>query len=208
MKIITLAHSRQLDWCSRVRFRTPHKPVVSKTSEADIWLSSYDHQTDVGGQRGGCPQLSQRRGSCCFLLNKKEALSGLIQVNDEERYTSRESLWLPAIGTWRYRIRAYKWLWAMSVMFPVCKAPGPGPYSSIAEEFLHFTILRPKKPLGSWNLVNPLLRMNKASMDESAARLQPLVDQLKPLQHQTFAIEKFRDLIVTYRSCPGDKKIY
>jgi len=93
-------------------------------------------------------------------------------------------------------------------MFPVCKAPGPGPYSSIAEEFLHFTILRPKKPLGSWNLVNPLLRMNEAWMDECAARLQPLVDQLKPLQHQTFAIEKFRDLIVTTRSCTswGQKK--
>ena len=29
----------------------------------------------------------------------------------------------------------------------------------------------------------------------------------KPRQHQTFAIEKFRDLIVTTRSCPGDKNI-
>ena len=55
---------------------TPHKPVVSKTSEADIWLSSYDHLTDVGGQRGGCQQLSQRKGAC-FLLNKKEASSGI-----------------------------------------------------------------------------------------------------------------------------------
>ena len=35
--------------------------MVSKTSEADIWLSSYDHLTDVGGQRGGCQQLSQRK---------------------------------------------------------------------------------------------------------------------------------------------------
>ena len=72
--------------------------MVSKTSEADIWLSSYDHLTDVGGQRGGCQQLLQRKGAC-FLLNKKEALSGLIQVNDEERCTSRESLWLSARGT-------------------------------------------------------------------------------------------------------------
>ena len=24
------------------------KPVVSKTSEADIWLSNYDHLADVG----------------------------------------------------------------------------------------------------------------------------------------------------------------
>ena len=38
---------------------------------------------DVGGQRGGCEQLSQRKGAC-FLLNKKEALSELIQVNDDE----------------------------------------------------------------------------------------------------------------------------
>ena len=63
--------------------RTPHKPVVSITTEADIWLSSYDHLTDVGGQRGSCQQLSQRK-DVYFLLNKKEALSGLIQVNDDE----------------------------------------------------------------------------------------------------------------------------
>lgn len=37
----------------------PHKPVVSKISEANIWLDSYDDLTDVGGQReGGCQQLS------------------------------------------------------------------------------------------------------------------------------------------------------
>ena len=56
--------------------RTPHKPVASKTSEANIPLSSYDDLTDVGG-------LSQRK-SACFLLNMKEASSGLIQVNDDE----------------------------------------------------------------------------------------------------------------------------
>ena len=49
-------------------------------------------------------------------------------------------------------------------------------------------ILRPKKPLGSWNLVSPLLSMNEVWMDECAARLQPLVDKLeylkyKPRQH-------------------------
>ena len=53
------------------------------TSEADIRLSSYEHLTDVEGQRGGCQQLSQRKGAC-FLLNKKEALSDFIQVNDDE----------------------------------------------------------------------------------------------------------------------------
>ena len=74
-------------------------------------------------------------------------------------------------------------------MFPVCVAPWP--HSSISEEFLHSIILRPKKPLGdsgSWNLVNPLLSMNEAWMNECAARLQPLVDQYKPIQHQIFEI--------------------
>ena len=70
----------------------------------------------------------------------------------------------------------------MSVMFPISMAPGP--HSSISEGFLHSIFL------GSWNLVNPLLRMNEAWMDECAARLQPLVDQYKPRQRQTFAIEK------------------
>ena len=56
--------------------------MVSETSEANIWLSSYDHLTNVG-QRGGCQQLSQRKG-VFFLLNKEKALSGLIQGNDDE----------------------------------------------------------------------------------------------------------------------------
>ena len=37
--------------------------------------------------------------------------------------------------------------------------------------------LRPKKQL--WNLVNPVLSMNEAWMNECAARLQLLVDQYK-----------------------------
>ena len=65
----------------------------------------------------------------------------------------------------------------MSVMFPVCMTPRP--HSSILEEFLHSIIIRPKKRLGSWNLVNPLLSMNEAWMDECAARLQPLLNQYK-----------------------------
>ena len=44
-------------------------------------------------------------------------------------------------------------------------------------------------------------------MEKCAARLQPQVDQEKPIQHQIFAIEKFQDLIVTTRSCPWGKKI-
>ena len=64
-----------------------------------------------------------------------------------------------------------------------------GPHSSFSEEFLHFIILRSKKPLGSWNLVNPLLSMNEAWTDECAARLQSLVYQYKPKQHQTFTVK-------------------
>ena len=60
-------------------------------------------------------------------------------------------------------------------------------------EFLHSIILRPKKLLGSWNLVNPFLSENEAWMDECDARLQPLVDQYKPIQHQTFAIIRRSD---------------
>ena len=60
----------------------------------------------------------------------------------------------------------------------------PGPHSSISEEFLHSTILRPKKPLGSWNLVSPLL-INEAWTDECAARLQPLAVQYKTPTYNT-----------------------
>ena len=62
--------------------------------------------------------------------------------------------------------------------------------------------------------------MNEAWMDECAARLQPLVDQYKTRQHQTFAIEKNprfdrnnpimswgqKNLIyfILFTQCPGD----
>ena len=80
--------SQLLDWCplSRLVFTGSipvlHTNLWSQTSEADIWLSGYDHLTDLGGQRGGCQHLSQRK-VVCFLLNKKKAHSGLIQVNDD-----------------------------------------------------------------------------------------------------------------------------
>ena len=61
-------------------FCTPHKPVVSKTSEANIWLRSYDHLMDVGGHRDN----SRSKKGAFFLLNNKEALSGLVLVNDDE----------------------------------------------------------------------------------------------------------------------------
>ena len=58
----------------------------------------------------------------------------------------------------------------MSVMYPISMAPGP--HSSISEGFLHSIFSGLTRILGSWNLVNPLLRMNVAWMDECAARLQ------------------------------------
>ena len=66
----------------------------------------------------------------------------------------------------------------MSVMFPINMAPGP--HSSISEGFLLSIFSGLRRILSSWNLVNPLLRMNEAWMDECAARLQP--DQYKKTQ--------------------------
>ena len=85
-------------------------------------------------------------------------------------------------------------------MFPISMAPGP--HSSLSEGFLHSIFSGLRKILGSWNLVNPLLRMNEAWMDECVARLQPLVDKYKDTDNTNR-----NDLIVTTRSCPGDKKI-
>jgi len=65
----------------------------------------------------------------------------------------------------------------MSEMFPISMAPGP--HSSISQGFLHSIFSGLRIILDSWNLVNPLLRMNEVWMDECPARLQPLVDQNK-----------------------------
>ena len=81
----------------------PLKPVVSKTSQAEVWLSSYDYLTKCLGQGSASQQLSQRKGAF-FLLNKKKALSGLVQVNDrwwrEERLTSRKKETM--VASYRY----------------------------------------------------------------------------------------------------------
>jgi len=55
----------------------------------------------------------------------------------------------------------------------------PGPHSSISEGFLHSIFSSLRRNLGSWDLVNPLLRVNEAWMGECAARLQPLVTLFK-----------------------------
>ena len=84
------------------------------------------------------------------------------------------------------------------MMFPVCMAPGLIlVYQKNSTHTPYYS--RPKKQLES------CLSMNEAWMNECTARL---LDQYKPIQHQTVAIEKFRDLIVTTRSCPGDKKSF
>ena len=76
--------------------------------------------------------------------------------------------WLPAIGVSNPGLQI---LGSNECEVPICLAPGP--HSSLSKEFLHSIILRPKKLLGSWNLVNPFLSKNEAWMDECAARLQP-----------------------------------
>ena len=63
----------------------------------------------------------------------------------------------------------------MSVMFPFVRHPGLIPV--YRKNSLYYS--QAKKPLGSWNLVNPLLSMNEAWTDKCAARLQPLTDQYK-----------------------------
>ena len=74
-------------------------------------------------------------------------------------------------------------------MFLISMAPCP--HSSVSKELMHSTILKPQKPLGSWNLVNPLLRTNEAWTDECAARLQPLADQYKTPTTVNFRNKKF-----------------
>jgi len=94
---------------------------------------------DADGCRRTEGQLSTLAAKGCVLSTQQERSFKWIDTSEwwwrEEWWTSRESLWLPAIGTWRYPIRAYKWLGAMIVMFPICMAPWP--HSSISEEFLH-----------------------------------------------------------------------
>ena len=81
--------------------QTPHKPVVSKTSEADIWFSSNDHLTDVGGQRGGYQKLSQRKVRA-FFSYKKEAWNGLIQVNEDEERKGWQAGRVYMVARYRY----------------------------------------------------------------------------------------------------------
>ena len=59
--------------------RTPHKPKVSKISEAEAVMT-----------RAAVNNSRSKKGAC-FLLNKKEALSGLIQVNGDGQGNGRQA---------------------------------------------------------------------------------------------------------------------
>jgi len=144
---------------------------------------------------GSIPVLHTNSANRCVLSTRQERRFNWIDTSEwwwrEERWTSRDSPWLPDIGTWRYPIQAYKWVWVWH--------PGLIPVNQ-KNSCTHFS--QAHEALRQLDLVNPLLSMNEAWMDECAARLQPLVDQYKSRQNQIFIIEKFRDLIVTTRFCP------
>ncbi len=85
-------HNASVDATASTLWCLPLEEVVD---DRHMLTTVHDHLTDVGGQRGGCQQLSQRKGAC-FLLNKKEASSGIDPSEwwwREEWWTSRESLW-------------------------------------------------------------------------------------------------------------------
>ena len=125
------------------------------------------------------------------------SLSGLIQVNDDEERKDGQAgrfygcqLWGP--GGIQSGLKNDWEQGAMSVMFPVCKA------TRAAFQYIRRIPALSQAPR-QLESCQPSSQNNEAWMDECAARLQPLVDQYKPKQHQTFAIEKFRDLIVITR---------
>ena len=90
-----------------------------------------------------------------------------------------------------------EWVWC----FLSVRHPGLIPVHQKNSCTLLFSGLRSPLAAESCQPCSP----NKWSVDECAARLQPLSDHYKTLQHQTFAIEKLRESIVTTQSCPRDK---
>ena len=85
------------------------------------------------------------------------------------------------------------------MIFPIYKEPGP--HSSISE-FLRSTILRPKKPLGNWNLVNPLLRINEPGHvlgTKTSLFKKKVCNSLESFKHRVFILI----LIVRKSAKPG-----
>ena len=131
------------------------------------------------------------------MLLQRTKLNIPIEINPEYR----------SVIFFNFPIPAYKWLGAMSVMFPVCTAPGASfQYIRRIPCTLLFSGLR--SPLAA-EILSALFWQDKWSVDGwiCCQITNPWQINAKPIQHQTFAIEKFRDSIVTTRSCPRDKNI-
>ena len=133
----------QLERNASKNYRQPVAGLVSMRVQTGLHGFDTSPHTILWFQKHLKPYLAAKG---CVLFTQQE-LDPSEWWWSEERWTSRESLWLPAIGTWRYPIQAYKRLVAMSVLFPVCKAPGTN--SRISEEFRQCTILRQMK----WTLL-------------------------------------------------------
>ena len=144
-------------------------------------------------QWGGCQQL-WRRKSAFFLLNKKEALSGLNQVNDDDERNGGQAGRVYGCCSYRYLGVSNPGLQMLgSNECDVSYQYGTRASFQYIGRIPALYILRPMKLLGSWNIVSSVLSKNEGWMDECAARLQPWRINTKPLQHQTFAIEKLSD---------------
>ena len=133
--------------------------------------------TDVRGQRGGCQQLSHRTGAC-FLLNKKEALENWSKWMMMKR-EKVDKQGVSMVAGYRYLGLSNPGLkndWEPLVWcFLSVWHPGLIRVYQKNSCTLLFSGLR-----SSWNLVNPLLSMNEAWMDECAARLQINITQITP----------------------------
>ena len=94
---------------------------------------------------GACQQLSERKGAC-FLLNKKEALSGLIQVNDDEEKNRVKKQGESMAGCHGYRYLGVsnpglQMLGGMSVMFPISMAPEKTFNNNISNMYTNLPLL-------------------------------------------------------------------
>ena len=117
-----------VDWCSRVRFlyskqTCSFKIIWSRHLVKQLWPPDGCRRTEG--------RLSTSLAAKGWVLSTQQGKSlKWIDPSEwwwrEEWLTSRESLWLPAIGNWRtrYSIWVYKRLGATSVMFPSVRHPG------------------------------------------------------------------------------------
>jgi len=159
LKLSTLVHSQFLDWCPRVRF-----PYSTQTRGfKNNWSR---HLVKQLWPPDGCRRTEGRLSKT--LLNKKEVLSGLIQVKDDEERKGGKAdcvygcrLKVPGgiqsglTNDWEQWVLSFSVRWHLGLIPEYQKNSCP----------LLFSGLR-----SSWNLINPILRMNVAWMDECAAQ--------------------------------------